>query len=703
MTAVSPEILKQVKGIELRTRGLVSAALRRRVPLGVPGQGMEFAEVRAYEPGDDFRTIDWNVSARLGEPVRQDVHRGARAHADAGRGPVGLDAVRRPDQQGGRSRWKSRRCWRWRRRTRTTGSARCSSPTRSSTWCRRGRAGGTRSGCIRDLLAFAPAGDEDQPRRQPDLRRPAAAASQHRRRSSPISSPTDWERPLRRLAARHEVVAVTVDDPRERDAAGRRACCGWRMRRSGQRVLVDTARATDARTRSRGTRSGGGWSGRGLITRPGVDQVALVAGQDYAPVAAAGVRGAGAPAAPRMIAAAPGPAAAGRADGGRHDLARAHVAVPSGSAVRPAPWNPTGDVETLGPPRVTDARRLGGDRVSRWWCGCRDRARSTCRVRCCCSPAAGWTRLPPERMTVTVASVLPAGVPDSLLQIQPAAQPVVRGERTLRSLLVLLLLALLLLVPVHLLWRRRGKPLPRAPARSGDPALPLERWADAGEVRVVLAAATSSLRDAIARAVPEATPAVDVPQVLAAVRAARPDWPLDEIADVLGALEEARFTPEAFPDAAGLATLGPDPRRATRQGGRVSFARPLLLLLLLAPAALVVAAPQATGHRRVQRRGRWSAADARPPWWTRLPPVLRSVALDRVDRRRGRPAGGRQHGRGEAGGDRDRDRDRHLQQHAGRGLRAVQPAGGGEAAGHRVRARAHGRPDRARGVRRARR
>jgi hypothetical protein len=84
--------------------------------------------------------------------------------------------------------------------------------------------------------------------------------------------------------------------------------------------------------------------------------------------------------------------------------------------------------------------------------------------------------------------------------------------------------------------------------------LPLERWADAGEVRVVLAAATSSLRDVIARAVPEATPATDVPGCLAAVRLAKPDWPNDEIADVLGALEEARFTPESFPDAGGLAS-----------------------------------------------------------------------------------------------------------------------------------------------------
>jgi len=228
------------------------------------------------------------------------------------------------------------------------------------------------------------------------------------------------------------------------------------------------------------------------------------------------------------------------------------VAVPGGSAVRPASWNPTGDLETLGPPRVTTR----GDSVEIaypvvvWLPGSR-----TVDVPgpLLLLAGGGVDSIPAERMTVTVASILPAGVPESALRIQPAAQPVMRGERTPRSLLAMLLLATVLLVPVHLLWRRRGRPLPRVPAPP-VPALPLDRWADAGEVRVVLAAATSSLRDVIARAVPEATPAVDVPQVLAAVRASRPEWPLDEIADVLGALEEARFRPEAFPDPAGLAT-----------------------------------------------------------------------------------------------------------------------------------------------------
>jgi hypothetical protein len=228
------------------------------------------------------------------------------------------------------------------------------------------------------------------------------------------------------------------------------------------------------------------------------------------------------------------------------------VAVPRGSAVRPASWNPAGDLETLGPPRITPR----GDSVDIaypvvvWLAGSR-----TVDVPgpLLLLAGGGVDSIPAERMTVTVASILPAGVPDSLLQIQPASQPVVRGERTVRPLLLLVLLTGLLLLPVHLLWRRRGK----SPARAAPPpvpALPLERWADAGEVRIVLAAATSLLREAIARAVPEATPAIDLPQLLVAVRASRPEWPHDEIADVLGALEEARFTPEAFPDAAGLAT-----------------------------------------------------------------------------------------------------------------------------------------------------
>jgi uncharacterized protein (DUF58 family) len=60
------EVLAQVRRIELRTRGLVSSQFAGEYHSVFKGQGMEFAEVREYVPGDDVRAIDWNVSARSG-------------------------------------------------------------------------------------------------------------------------------------------------------------------------------------------------------------------------------------------------------------------------------------------------------------------------------------------------------------------------------------------------------------------------------------------------------------------------------------------------------------------------------------------------------------------------------------------------------------------------------------------------------------
>ena len=62
-----PEVLKLVRRIELRTRGLVSSRFSGEYHSVFKGQGIEFVEVRPYMPGDDVRTIDWNVSARTGE------------------------------------------------------------------------------------------------------------------------------------------------------------------------------------------------------------------------------------------------------------------------------------------------------------------------------------------------------------------------------------------------------------------------------------------------------------------------------------------------------------------------------------------------------------------------------------------------------------------------------------------------------------
>ena len=62
------EILKKIRRIEIHTRRLVNEVFSGEYHSVFKGQGMEFDEVREYQPGDEIRTIDWNVSARMGEP-----------------------------------------------------------------------------------------------------------------------------------------------------------------------------------------------------------------------------------------------------------------------------------------------------------------------------------------------------------------------------------------------------------------------------------------------------------------------------------------------------------------------------------------------------------------------------------------------------------------------------------------------------------
>lgn len=62
------EILKKVKRIEISTRSVVNEVFSGEYHSIFKGRGMEFAEVREYQLGDDVRTIDWNVSARMGHP-----------------------------------------------------------------------------------------------------------------------------------------------------------------------------------------------------------------------------------------------------------------------------------------------------------------------------------------------------------------------------------------------------------------------------------------------------------------------------------------------------------------------------------------------------------------------------------------------------------------------------------------------------------
>ncbi|HSZ24073.1 MAG TPA: DUF58 domain-containing protein [Cytophagaceae bacterium] len=62
------ELLKKVRKIEIKTRGLSNQVFAGEFHSAFKGRGMAFSEVREYQPGDDIRTIDWNVTARFNHP-----------------------------------------------------------------------------------------------------------------------------------------------------------------------------------------------------------------------------------------------------------------------------------------------------------------------------------------------------------------------------------------------------------------------------------------------------------------------------------------------------------------------------------------------------------------------------------------------------------------------------------------------------------
>ncbi len=65
---LSPEIIKKIKKVHIKSRRLVNTQMAGQYKSVFKGSGIEFEEVREYSPGDEIKSIDWKVSARLGKP-----------------------------------------------------------------------------------------------------------------------------------------------------------------------------------------------------------------------------------------------------------------------------------------------------------------------------------------------------------------------------------------------------------------------------------------------------------------------------------------------------------------------------------------------------------------------------------------------------------------------------------------------------------
>jgi uncharacterized protein (DUF58 family) len=211
---ITPELLAQVRRLTIRSRRAVEEVFSGAYRSAFRGKGLEFAEVREYVPGDDVRSIDWNVTARHGRPFvkrfdeereltvvvaldlsgslgfgsRSRTKRGAAAEAGA---LVALAASRNRDRVGlllftdrvelylppSKSRSRSLRI-------------------------------------VRELVAFEPKGTGT------DLGGALAFLGRVLRRRAVLFLISDWfadsfERPLNLLARRHELVTIEVGDPLE--------------------------------------------------------------------------------------------------------------------------------------------------------------------------------------------------------------------------------------------------------------------------------------------------------------------------------------------------------------------------------------------------------------------------------------------------------------------------------------------------------
>ncbi|MBI4420191.1 MAG: DUF58 domain-containing protein [Gemmatimonadetes bacterium] len=275
---VGPEVLRQVKEIELRTRRLVTTLFSGEYRSVFRGQGIEFAEVRAYQHGDDFRSIDWNVSARMGTPY-------VKTFEEERELTVFLVVDRSGSVEFGRPVAKSERAVEVAavlalaaaRQNDRVGAMVFSDGIDHVVRPAKGRPHALR--VIRDLLAFEVAGKGTN---ISGALRYASRLLRHRSVVAILSDfrASEWEDDLRQLAGKHEVVAITVDDPREIDLPD----AGWvelEDAENGDRLLVDTTdpgtrlklRMAADRTRRARARA---------LHQIGVDHVALRTDQPYA-------------------------------------------------------------------------------------------------------------------------------------------------------------------------------------------------------------------------------------------------------------------------------------------------------------------------------------------------------------------------------------------------------------------------------------
>lgn len=239
---LSPDLLRKVRRIEIRTRRLVNDLFTGQYHAVFRGRGIEFSEVREYVPGDEIRAIDWNVTARLGTPfVKQFIEERELTVCllvdVSASGAFGTVAQTKREVAAEIAALLALAA--------TTNQDRIgllafSDRTEKYIAPAKGRSHVMR--LIRDLLSLAPIGSGT------DIGEALDYASRVLRRRSVVfivsdfQGSRDYEKSLRVLASRHDVVAITLMDPREVELVDA-GVIELEDAETGEMLLVDTSSA----------------------------------------------------------------------------------------------------------------------------------------------------------------------------------------------------------------------------------------------------------------------------------------------------------------------------------------------------------------------------------------------------------------------------------------------------------------------------
>jgi uncharacterized protein (DUF58 family) len=269
------EMLQKVRRIRIRTRSILESGIVGSYHAVFKGRGMEFAAVREYTPGDDVRTIDWNVTARMDAPyVKKYVEE---------RDLTLLLLVDLSGSQAFGSRFLLKRDYAAELAAVLAFSAVANQDRvgavlftdRVEAYVAPGRGRDHALRIVRDLIAIEPAG------RGTDLRTALRFARRVLRRRGIVAVLSDfqdegYERALGILRARHDVIAFQLWDPRETDvpAAGLVALTDPE---TGQRRVVDTSDPDVRRRLSAATLA----QAREVFRRTRVDALTLSTAESY--------------------------------------------------------------------------------------------------------------------------------------------------------------------------------------------------------------------------------------------------------------------------------------------------------------------------------------------------------------------------------------------------------------------------------------